>query len=384
MKILLWAPLGAGTHYWGPGTNIFRLYKCLKNENIKITLVHGSSMQSQYPELFDEQIKLSNYDSNSVVQKILFFTKGKKWLEENYHKYDVFHGISAYQTTFYFAKMFHDLGKPAFVKITGEYGGFGDSGYLSKILGISRWRKRNLNSITGYISISSTITDNLKNNGVALDKIVEIPNGVDIDRFSKLTTNTKEELYAKFDLSKKLTVSYIGGLTENKRVYELVVAIGELVKEGLDMQLLLVGPDRSGADKIKEKIFEYIDSENISDFVKYFPHTSEPEVFYNLSDIYVLNSRSEGMPNSLLEAMSCELACIVTPVSGSKDLITDGFNGLYVDGSVEDLKEKLRKIIFDSDMRCLFGKQARSTILSAYSSNIVLDKHLEVFEESLK
>lgn len=373
MKIILWAPLGAGTHYWGPGTNIYRLYKVLKDKNYHITLVHGSSQQGHFPEVFEEQVFLAPYDG-TPFDKLCFFYEGRKWMKKNYQKYDVFHGISAYQTTFYFAKMFHDLGKPAFVKITGEYGGFGDSGYLSKILGISRWRKRNLNSITGYISISSTITDNLKNNGVALDKIVEIPNGVDTDRFRPII-NKEEKLVLRKNLNieNKLTICYIGGLTENKRIFEIVSAVKELILKDIDIQLLIVGPDRSNGVEYN-KIKDYIGSRII-----HVPFTKTPEDYLRASDIYVLNSKSEGMPNSLLEAMATGLICLSTEASGSSDLITDSTTGYILDGTADDIVNKVKKILLDYELALNLGKQARSLIINKYSANSVLNKHLNLF-----
>lgn len=379
IKILLWAPLGAGTHYWGPGTNIYRLYKCLKDNNVEITLVHGSSKQEIYPDVFVNQIALPYYDTSSYLDKIKYFYVGRKWLLENYKNYDVFHGISAYQTTFYFAKLFFDLGKPAFVKMTGEQGGFGDSSFISRLLGIAKWRMSNINNITGYISISETITKNLKARGVEENKIFAIPNGVDVERFCLVNLERKNKLRDKYKLANKITISYVGGLTLNKRVIELVQAVKKLNDNDFDVQLLLVGPDRSGSDNIKDQIYAFIKDNKLERSVFHFEHTILPEEFYQITDIYVLNSISEGMPNSLLEAMSCGVCSIVTPISGSKDLVKDGVNGLYVNGTVEDLVDKISKVIEDESLRSKFGVSSLQIIKKFFSAESVLDMHVELF-----
>lgn len=379
MRILLWAPLGAGTHYWGPGTNIYRLYKSLKEkDNIKITLVHGSSQQGNFPDVFDEQIALPSFDKG-MFNKLLFFIKGKFWLQNNYKRFDVFHGISAFETTFHFALMFYRLGKPAFVKITGEFGGFGDNSIVSKLFGISKRRLLNANNITGYISISNKIKENLIKNNVIENKIFSIPNGVDTERFSPISDEDKKGLRKLLGIENVLTVCYLGGLTENKRVYEIVSAIGKLINDGFEIQLLIVGPDRSNGVEYK-KIEPFLHNQ----WLYHIKFTEEPELYLKASDIYILNSKSEGMPNSLLEAMSTGLFCLSTPASGSADLIDDKVNGLILNGSREDIITKVSYLINNMEENKNLGLLARQKIENYFSSKYVLNAHLELFDQYLK
>ena len=62
MRIILWAPSGAGTHYWGPGTSAYRLYRLNKNLDIKVTLVHGTDRQGDFPGVYDEQVQSGNLE----------------------------------------------------------------------------------------------------------------------------------------------------------------------------------------------------------------------------------------------------------------------------------------------------------------------------------
>jgi malate/lactate dehydrogenase len=79
IRILLWAPLGAGTHYWGPGTSAFRLYKSNTNKNVKVTLVSASYKQDKFPDVYDEQISLPSLDNNNLISKIKYMIAAKKW-----------------------------------------------------------------------------------------------------------------------------------------------------------------------------------------------------------------------------------------------------------------------------------------------------------------
>src|SRR5690554_2021968 len=136
MRILLWAPFGAGTHYWGPGTSAYRLYRSNRNQSSEVTLIHGSDEQALFPEVFHEQIKLPTLKGSGILDKLFFFWAAKRWIKRNYHKYDVVHGISAFEYTFRPLLLFSKLGIPTYIKITGEQGGFGNNGALSKFLGL--------------------------------------------------------------------------------------------------------------------------------------------------------------------------------------------------------------------------------------------------------
>jgi hypothetical protein len=63
--------------------------------------------------------------------------------------------------------------------------------------------------------------------------------------------------------------------------------------------------------------------------------------FYRGLDVYVCASRSEGTPNSCLEAAACGVPLVTTPVGNMPELVRDGESGLFFDGTVEDLAAKL-------------------------------------------
>ena len=111
MKILLWAPFGAGTHYWGPGTSAYRLFKNNQDSNTKVTLVHASEFQSDFPSTYFEQIKIGNIDKKSLLAYLNYLIASYKWIRKNHQDYDVFYGITAYFYTFLPAVFFKKLNK---------------------------------------------------------------------------------------------------------------------------------------------------------------------------------------------------------------------------------------------------------------------------------
>src|SRR5690606_8590047 len=139
----------------------------------------------------------------------------------------------------------------------------------------------------------------------------------------------------------KFTFVYIGGLTFNKRVIEVVKAIGILKKNYPDeFKFLIVGPDRSSG-AVEKEIESLTQSLSLEVTIIRIQQTVTPEKYLQISDAFILVSRYEGMSNALLEAMACGLPAVVTNISGSQDLIENSFNGIYTTGTINDIGNKL-------------------------------------------
>ena len=379
IRILLWAPFGAGTHYWGPGTSAYRLYKNNQTKNIKVTLIHGSDYQEQFPDVYEEQIQLGHLDKKKPLNMFIYLIRSMIWITRNHRRYDVFHGLTAYFHTFLPALYFNKFKKPTFIKITGLSGGFTNNGRISKWSGFTNLRKKKANKLSGYISVSTDITNSLLSQGICKKKIFYIPNGVDINRFFVTSNFEKIRLRQNKKIENIFTVCYIGGLTENKRVIETLKAIHELSRKGYKLQFLIVGPDRSGG-VIETEILEYIEAHNLEKKCIRIKHTSQPELYFQLSDAFVLNSEFEGLSNALLEAMSCGLPCIATPASGTVDLIKDGFTGFITDGSPQKIAGKIELLYNDSILYNKIAKNAREEIVEQFSVQHVWHQHVQLFK----
>ncbi len=90
------------------------------------------------------------------------------------------------------------------------------------------------------------------------------------------------------------------------------------------------------------------------------------------SDILVLPSYREGLPNSLLEAMASECAIIATNVGAIPDVIQSGENGILIEpGDTKNLAEELRRLTFDSIERRRLAKNARDTVTLNHDINTI-------------
>jgi glycosyltransferase involved in cell wall biosynthesis len=99
---------------------------------------------------------------------------------------------------------------------------------------------------------------------------------------------------------------------------------------------------------------------------------------------FILPSRWEGMPNALLEAMSCGIPSIATRVSGSEDIIKDGINGLLVEPEQpEQIAQALRRLIEDPELAQRLAEAGRATVLSEYQLLHAAERCLEFYHQAL-
>ena len=102
------------------------------------------------------------------------------------------------------------------------------------------------------------------------------------------------------------------------------------------------------------------------------------EELYSNAYIYVLPSDLEGMPLSLLEAMSYGNCCLVSNISECKDVVEDKAV-IFEKSNVEDLKNKLRKLIDNKSLVEYYKKTASEFICKKYNWDDVVKRTLEIY-----
>ena len=102
------------------------------------------------------------------------------------------------------------------------------------------------------------------------------------------------------------------------------------------------------------------------------------------ADLFILSSRSEGLPIALLEAMSAGLPCIATNVEGVDEVIVEGEHGLVV--PVEDpeaLAQAILQLLRDPEARSRMGAAARLHVSKFYNIDRMCGQYLELMLNSL-
>ncbi|MCX5886865.1 MAG: glycosyltransferase, partial [Proteobacteria bacterium] len=173
-----------------------------------------------------------------------------------------------------------------------------------------------------------------------------IPNGVDTDEFIPLQGYEVERTKKMMGFEGKRFVMFIGRLEPQKDVSTLIKSWAEL-KDKFPHMLLIVG-EGSDRDHLRDLV-KYL---NIEERVIFVGKVSPEEIsrYHQLADVFILPSLSEGISNSLLEAMSCGLAVVATRIGGNEEVIEDNVDGLlFPPGDVLELSRKLEMLLQDGE-----------------------------------
>lgn len=101
---------------------------------------------------------------------------------------------------------------------------------------------------------------------------------------------------------------------------------------------------------------------------------------YRASHVVVNSSLSEGMPNSILEAMSLGKPVLASKIPGNRAIIKDKKDGLLFEGE-EEFEKKAEKLLKDKDLRKRLGQEAKKRIQLAHSPKKECDEHIKIYRE---
>jgi len=162
-----------------------------------------------------------------------------------------------------------------------------------------------------------------------------------------------------------------------KGIRVLLDAIKILYKGGTRFYAVIVGEGYS-----RKELEKYAEDVGLSNIVRFLGFWDNLQEIFDMIDIFVLPSFSEGFPLVNLEAMQNGIPVVATDVGGVREAITDGVNGLVVPPrDPVKLATALKNVIQDNVMRERMGESARETARERFSLQLMLDKIFSVYDE---
>jgi len=166
-------------------------------------------------------------------------------------------------------------------------------------------------------------------------------------------------------------VCFVGRLSAVKNLHLLIEAAAGI--EGCSLVLIGRGEEESHLKRLATA--RGVDVE----FTGALPHR-ELSSHINRSDVFVLPSRFEGHPKSLIEAMACGVAVLGTDVDGIRDVIDNERTGLLCPATVDGIAESLRRLLSDAGLRNRLGAAASANAREHYDIDRVVKQELAVYE----
>ena len=193
----------------------------------------------------------------------------------------------------------------------------------------------------------------LQNLGFNPDKIFILPNAIDIEKFVP-----NESMKKKFDIIN------LGRLSPEKELINLVKIINLLKNDIPDIKVGIAGKG-SEENNIRNSIIS-LGLENNITLLGYVDNIVD---FYNSGKIFILTSRTEGLPRTLIEAMSCGIPCIASNVGNMEDIIDHEENGLLVEENKDYIKycSFIIRLLNDHTLYDKLSSSAISKVKNYYS-----------------
>ncbi|MDF1544729.1 MAG: glycosyltransferase family 4 protein [bacterium] len=192
--------------------------------------------------------------------------------------------------------------------------------------------------------------------GVDPGKIIVVPNGFDLAKASATSDRNR---------SKEEPVRMVAaGRFSSEKGYDILIdALALVKKKGPDFRVELYGegPEESNLKNLVHR-------HGLDDHVSFCGFVPDLLPIFRQADLMLLPSRSEGMPNVVLEAWSQQLGVVAAAVGGLPEMIQSGHNGLLVtpeDSS--DLADKIIEAITDRSRMYEFGRLGYETLVERYS-----------------
>lgn len=204
-------------------------------------------------------------------------------------------------------------------------------------------------------------------------------NGVDIDRFSPGPSAVREHLGIAPDAA---VVGFVGRLTRDKGLPELIEAFDAILRVQPQAHLLLVGWFDASEDSLDAQLRARIENHPQIHMTGLVDDVAD---HYRAMDLMVLPTRREGFPNSVLEAAASGIPVITTDSTGSRDSVVPEITGLLIPpGYPEAIAEAVLSLLSDP-VRCRrMGNAARLWVLDHYVDGRVLNMTVDYYKKLLR
>jgi len=299
------------------------------------------------------------------------------YLLKQRNNYDIIHVHQVLYPAFISTVAARILKKPVIAKVGSS--GFNSDIHQIKKLPEGRVQLRYiLNNLSKLVCTSRKMKEEFLCEGIKKDKIVLIRNGVKTEDFKRSYKSCND-------------LVYLGRFIKSKDIITLIAAFAQIIKTNKDLRLTLIG---DGPEK--DNIISMIERSGLNDNIILTGMIDDPEEILRKSDIFIFPSLIEGLSNSLIEAMSSKLPCVVTNIPGNVEVIGDkdsgydiqeggfaesGYGILFNPSDIEGLVGSIKYLFKNQGIREKIGESAYLRIRSEFDIKRVADRYISLYEE---
>lgn len=217
------------------------------------------------------------------------------------------------------------------------------------------------NDVT-YVAISKRIQETISQ-VYGLDKkdIPIVLNGVDISKCIKIN-----------DYSLKNKIVHIGRFSEQKNHKYLIDIFERIYKVYPNFKLVLVGQG-----ELEDDVKNYVKTKKLENNVVFYGTVDSSYKVLNEADMFILPSKWEGIPMTIIEALGTGLPVIAANVGGIPDMIENNKDG-FICESIDEYSDCINNLIKNQKLREKIGKNAIKKSFE-FSSSMMCEQYLSIY-----
>jgi len=241
------------------------------------------------------------------------------------------------------------------------------------------------------IGLSRALTDSCLQAGLPEERVVRIPNGVDLSRFPVRPADKTTLCHAVGLEPARRYVAFVGSALLRKGIDVAVRAFVGSAAKLPDVDLLIVGPsdfsDETRPGRERQELVSQLQHEvaerGLRARVHWLGMRENVADYLRVADLFFFPTRREGLPNAMAEAMGCGLPVLASRLDGiTTDLVEDGVEGRLVGGfAPADYARLLEELLGDRASLATMGQAARRRIEEEFELSVIVDRYRRLCEE---
>jgi L-malate glycosyltransferase len=229
------------------------------------------------------------------------------------------------------------------------------------------------------ISVADALAEKMtKLIGFPRQQIHVIPNGVDTQRFQPRENGNLKPQMQFGSHPNKILFGIVARLVPVKNHLGLFHAFAQLRAQSIDADLIVAGDG-----ELRDTLFQAAVDLHLTEHIHFLGDIANVTELLQTLDVFVLNSISEGMPITMLEAMACGLPVISTAVGSTPQLVRDGQNGILVKSEdINALATAMITLANNEPLRHKMGTYSRSCAEASFSLTQMVKGYADLYTET--
>jgi glycosyltransferase involved in cell wall biosynthesis len=236
------------------------------------------------------------------------------------------------------------------------------------------------------------IKDWLVGDGYPADRITVIPNGLDLGRFVRDEGPDPRSLRRELGVPGDVPLlSIVARMCPSKGFEDLIEAMPVVLARYPEARLLVVGEGLKSVDgrlqqdaSFQARLAQRASDLGVQRRVIFTGFRPDVGAIFRAATIDVQPSRTEGLSNSVLEAMASGAAVIATPVGGTPEVMTHDVNGWIVPvQNPPALGDAICRLLADPERRRRLGQAARAHVMATYTIERLVDRTADLYRDLL-